>query len=394
MQINSKYRLPNFPLKLRVIRAFDFEIEPILLLEKDLIGNNFLSYLIFSDFEKEQRAYIQISQERLNEVLTNEISLNSAFEKPENEFIYIAEFSHNTGQILDSFLVPVFLISEAQIIPKNYVVNYEKPKNEVVLKENDLLDFSERKQKIVFDFYLQSQNLINNIKPYALYKVFTPIIEIIKNMLEFDNRNADKYLAFSNLRQASFGITIELNYSHDLFFQKETTVIENLILLLNAQSKEDFETVLYKTKNDNYLKHYITIIKAIIDNDADLHTAYANPVTKDIKTNTLNKERAEIAKKIIDETLDVIEDVEEIKGTFLEIDIDRKEPSFKIYSFEDEFTVKGKFELSILEKVKNDFVNIGKETYVFQIKTLYFPETTLKSEEIKRYLIDYQKESE
>jgi hypothetical protein len=394
MQINYKYSLPNFPLKLRVIRAFDFEIEPILLLEKDLIGNNFLSYLIFSDFEKEQRAYIQVSQERLNEILTNEISLNSAFEKPENEFIYIAEFSHNTGQTLDSFLVPVSLISEAQVIPKNYVVNYEKPKNEVVLKENDLLDFSERKQKIVFDFYLQSQNLINNIKPYALYKVFTPIIEIIKNMLEFDNRNADKYLAFSNLRQASFGITIELNYSHDLFLQKETTVIENLILLLNAQSKEDFETVLYKTKNDNYLKHYITIIKAIIENNADLHTAYANPITKDIKTNTLNKERAEIAKKIIDETLDVIEDVEEIKGTFLEIDIDRKEPSFKIYSFEDEFTVKGKFELSILEKVKNDFVNIGKETYVFQIKTLYFPETTLKSEEIKRYLIDYQKESE
>ncbi len=394
MHINSKYRLPSFPLKLRVISAFDFEIEPILLLEKDLIGNNFLSYLTFSDFEKEQRAYIQISQERLNEVLTNEISLNSAFEKPENEFIYIAEFSHNTGQALDSFLVPVSFITEAEIIPKNYVVNYEKPKSEVVLKENELLDFSERKQKIVFDFYLQSQNLINNIKPYALYKVFTPIIEIIKNMLEFDNRNADKYLAFSNLRQASFGITIELNYSHDLFFQKETTVIENLILLLNAQSKEDFETVLYKTKNDNYLKHYITIIKAIIDNNADLHTAYANPVTKDIKTNTLNKERAEIAKKIIDETLDVIEDVEEIKGTFLEIDIDRKEPSFKIYSFEDEFTVKGKFELSILEKVKNDFVNIGKETYVFQIKTLYFPETTLKSEEIKRYLVDYHKEAE
>ena len=87
MQINSKYRLQNFPLKLRVICAFDFEIEPILLLEKDLIGNNFLSYLIFSDFKKEQRAYIQVSQERLNEILTNEISLNSAFEKPENEFI-------------------------------------------------------------------------------------------------------------------------------------------------------------------------------------------------------------------------------------------------------------------------------------------------------------------
>jgi hypothetical protein len=394
MKINSKYRLPNFPLRLKVIHAFDFEIEPILLLERDIIGNNFLSFLTFSDFEKEQRAYIQVSNERLNEVLSNDISLNSAFENPENEFIYIAEFSHINGEVLDSFLVPISLVSENQVIPKNYTVNYEKPNSTPVLNEYELLDFSERKQKIVFDFYLQSQNLINNIKPYALYKIFTPIVDIIKNMLDFDSRNADKYLAFSNLRQSSLGITIELNYSQDLFFEKETEAIENLLMLLNAQNTDDFKKVLFKTKNDKYLKHYITMIKAIIDNNADLHTAYANPVTKEIKTNTLNKERAEIAKKIIDETLDVIEDVEEIKGTFLEIDIDRKEPSFKIYSFEDEFTVKGKFELSILEKVKNDFVNIGKETYFFQIKTLYYPETTLKPEEIKRFLIDYKKENE
>lgn len=391
MQIKSKYRLQKFPLNLRVIQAFDFEIEPILLLEKDLIGNEYLSYLTFSDFEKEQRAYIQISNDRLKEVLANEIPLHSAFENPENNFIYIAEFSHHSGKVLDAFLVPADQVTEIKIIPENYIVNYEKPNIAVLLNENELLGFSERKQKIIFDFYLQSQNLINNIKPYAMYKVFTPIVEIIKNMLKFDSRNADKYLAFSNLRQASFGITIELNYSHDLFLQKEAVVIENLIMLLNAQTKEEFEAVLFKTDNDNYIKHYITVVKAIIDNNADLHTAYANPITKDIKTSILNKERAEIAKKIIDETLDVIEDIEEIKGTFLEIDIDRNEPSFKIYSFEDEFTVKGQFELSILEKVKNDFVNIGKETYIFQVKTLYYPETTLKSEEIKRFLIDYKK---
>ncbi len=34
MQINSKYRLPNFPLKLRVIRAFDFEIVTNSIIEK------------------------------------------------------------------------------------------------------------------------------------------------------------------------------------------------------------------------------------------------------------------------------------------------------------------------------------------------------------------------
>jgi hypothetical protein len=106
----------------------------------------------------------------------------------------------------------------------------------------------------------------------------------------------------------------------------------------------------------------------------------------------LDKERAQKAKVILDEKFDAIEDVEEIVGTFLEIDIDAKEPSFKIYSNEDSVTIKGKFELSILEKVKNDFVNIGKEKYKFYIKTLYYPETTVKSEEIKRFMINYEKQ--
>lgn len=392
MKVNPKYRLEEFPLKLKVIQAFDFELEPILLLEQDVIGNNFLSYLVYSDYEKEQRVYLQISPERLNELLAKQITLSSAFESPENNHIFLAEFTHKTGTIIDSYLIPASGIINYDIIPHGYQIQYIKPTAEVILNENELLGFSERKQKIVFDFYLQSQNLINSIKPYAFYKVFTPIVEIIKSMCEFDARNADQYLAFSNLRQASFGITIEVNYSHDLFLQKETDVLETLIKLLNSQTKKDFEGVISKTKNDRYLKHYKSIIRAIIDNNANLHTAYANPITRDVFTSIIDKEKAEIAKEIIDETLDVIEDLEEIKGTFLEIDIDRKEPSFKIYSFEDDFTVKGKFELSILEKVKNDFINIGKETYIFTIKTLYFPETTLKSEEIKRFLIDYQKE--
>ena len=108
MEINSKYRLEEFPLNLRVIEAFDFEIEPILLLEQDSIGNNFLSYLTYSDFKKEQRACLQISKERLNEILANEITLKFAFENPENNHIFITEFTHKTGSLITSYLIPKF----------------------------------------------------------------------------------------------------------------------------------------------------------------------------------------------------------------------------------------------------------------------------------------------
>jgi hypothetical protein len=39
MNIDNKHKLQEFPLTLKVIEAFDFREEPILLLERDTIGN-------------------------------------------------------------------------------------------------------------------------------------------------------------------------------------------------------------------------------------------------------------------------------------------------------------------------------------------------------------------
>lgn len=391
MRIDEKYRLQELPLNLTVVDAFDFREEPILLLEKDVIGNSYLSYLVESSEDSEKRIYLQVSNERLSSILENEISIRNAFSNPENKFIYIAEFSLKDGEPISAYLIPEQVFSHVNPIQESYKVEINYVFNKPILNEFEILSYSERKQKLIFDFYLQSQNLVNNIKPFAIYKVLTPIVEIIKSLLSFDNRNADRILAFSNIRQRSLGITIEINYSNDLFLEKESEVMETIIQLLNAQEKSDFESIISKATNERYIKEYTTIIKTIIENNANLHTAYANPISKKIMTSVLDKERATKAKEIIDETLDTIEDIEDIVGTFLEIDIDSKEPSFKIHSNEEDITIKGKFELSILDKVKNDYVNIGKETYNFTIKTIYKPETTLRAEEIKRYMINYGK---
>lgn len=391
MRIDEKYRLQELPLSLTVVDAFDFREEPILLLEKDVIGNSYLSYLVESTEDSEKRIYLQVSNERLSSILENEISIRNAFSNPENRFIYIAEFSLNNGEPISAYLIPGQVFSDINPIDEAYKVEINYVFNKPILNEFEILSYSERKQKLIFDFYLQSQNLVNNIKPFAIYKVLIPIVEIIKSLLSFDNRNADRILAFSNIRQSSLGITIEINYSNDLFLEKESEVMETIIQLLNAQEKSDFESIISKATNERYIKEYTTIIKTIIENNANLHTAYANPISKKIMTSILDKERATKAKEIIDETLDTIEDIEDIVGTFLEIDIDSKEPSFKIHSNEEDITIKGKFELSILDKVKNDYVNIGKERYKFTIKTIYKPETTLRAEEIKRYMINYEK---
>ncbi|WP_410878182.1 DUF6575 domain-containing protein [Myroides sp. DW712] len=390
MKINNKYQIPNYTLNLNVLEAFDFQGEPILLLEQDKIGNFFISYLLDSDSEIETRSYIQVSTDKLTTILENKINIQEAFENPENEIIYIIQFNLAFGNILNTFLIPSDEVIK-DFIPNNYDFKFEYNYNEISINPTQLLNYSERKNKLVFDFYLQSQNLISSIKPYALYKVFTPIIEIIKNLLEFDNRTADRYLSFSNLRHSSLGITIELNYSNDLFLEKETDALNKIIKLFTADSQEEFSNLIFSTKNNKYIKDYSTILKSIIENNAILSTAYAHPNNKEVKSAIIDVEHAKKVKLIINESLDIIEDIEVIEGIFREINIDAKEPSFKIYIDNEDVSLRGKFDPSVLEKLKSDYLNIGKERYKFILKTIYHPETSVKSEEIKRYLIEYEK---
>ncbi|AQW99523.1 hypothetical protein M2T70_11625 [Elizabethkingia anophelis] len=392
MKINPKYHIPQFTLKLNVIEAFDFSDAPILLLEQDGIGNFYLSYLTYSDPENdiETRSYLQISKEKLQYIFENKISVYEAFSQPENGSVYVIDFDLHTGNTLNAFLIPTVNIAEYNLVPDWYDFEFDYSIKEIELNDTYILNYSEKKQNLILDFYLQSENLVSTIKPYAFFKVFKPLVDIIKDLVGFDNRNADQYLEFSNLRQASLGITIEINYSKDLFLEKEDIAINTVIELLNAQTQEDFRKVVSSTANTKYIKEYSSIIKTVIANKAVLNTAYANPITKEVKFAILDEEKARIAKSIIDEEFEIIEDIEVIEGIFREINIEAKEPSFKIYSSYEEISIRGKFEISILEKIKSDYVNIGKESYKFTIKTIYYPETTVKSEAIKRYLIDYE----
>ena len=389
-RLDPKYRISSLPLELEVVDILDSADLPILNIERDVIGNKYLSYLVDASNDQETRAIIQVSEERFTEVLSGEISIHDSFFNPENGVVYLINFDLNTGDHLSSYLIPAFNFNELKLISKSYHFKIGVPIKKVTIDSSEVVNYAIRKNKLILDLYIQSQNLINSIKPYAIYKIVTPITEIIKSFLSIDARTQDKYLAFSNLRQGSLGITIEVNYSQNLFLEKETEQLANLLLLLNAETREDFELIIGKTKSDKYLKYYSILIKSIIDNDASLNTAYGNPITKEFNSVILDKKKAVKAREIFEETFDTIEDVEEIEGHFLEIDIDRKEPSFKLLSPEENITIKGKIDQSLIETIKNDMINLGKERYLFTVKTVYTPETTVRSEEVKRFLIKYQ----
>lgn len=390
MEFSPTYLINSAPATLQVVDLLDFQGYPILNLEKDTIGNNYLTYLLFQDQDIEQRAVLQVSKERLNEILVGNIRVKFAYDYPENNSIFIYEFQCKTGQLNSVYLIPDSEFIKVNPVFEDYLLKKTTELIEPILDNREIFDYSVRKQKLILDVYLQSQNLVNSIKPYAFYKVFTPLYEMLKDFLQLDQRNADKSIAFSNIREHSLGISIEVNASQDLFLEKESKDLNTIMSLLAAGSKEELIKVLETTNKEAYLKEYIKIIKAVIDNDASFYTAYANPITKEVVTTLINKEKALIIKKVIDEEFATIEDVENIRGKFLEIDISGASPSFKIIS-DDEEIFKGKIDLSILETLRKDYINLGAHEYILSIKTIYYPATTVKSEETKRFLIGYSR---
>ncbi len=386
--IDVKYRLEHLYPSLKVLEVLDYADFPLLTLEIDEIGNKYLSYLIRIVDKEEIRAILQISQDRVNCIKSGEMSIIAAFDNAENRSVYVAAFNLDTGSNTSAYLLPSAYFNSLKYIDEEYTYFMEPP-HAPTFRPAELIGLAVRKQKLVLDLYLQSSNLISSVKPYAIFNIVVPIVNILKDFLKIDARNQDQHFAFSHFREASLGVTIEINFSPSFFEPNEMEQLSTLMYLLKSETKEDLQQIISRTKSDRHWKPYNSIIKAIIVNRATLNTAYANPLTNEIQFAAIDAPKAKRIAAVLAEEFNNIVDVEQVVGYFLEIDIDVKEPSFKIGIPEDNHTIRGKIDASIVEKIKNTEINIGKRKYLFSVRTVFTPETTTKSELTRHYLVDF-----
>lgn len=390
--IENKYRLPNNLLELEVIEILDFKDYPILSLEIDKLGQKYISYFIKKNNDEEIRATICVSDNRLKEFLSGELELDILFKNSESGNAFVFYYSLQSGELKSSFIIPIQDLFERYVIETGYKLNYSTP---VHIKDNiDLVSRilqAKQKNKILVDVYINSQDLLNNIKLWAIRKVLEPSIEIIKSIINIDPRLIEQKIALSNLKEGSLGFTIELYYEWNLF--DETTELDNaekIIELFTTDNKEGFIRVLESTKNEKFIREYSKIINTIIDKNATFSSSLINPKKESIAEAYINKEKATIIKKVLGETFPDITDVEEISGIFLEIDLHTKEPTFTIEASTEEVLFHGKILPTLIPKLISDKINIGKDKYNFTIKTIYSPATPFKEEKLKSYLIDYK----
>ncbi len=109
--------------KNKTIESLDFEDIPVLVVEKDLFGGLYLSYLdSYINEYIEQRILIKITKARLQQVKKGSISIRTAFNSPESDDVYLVRFREDTGQVDCVFLIPSGVFSEINPISESYEI--------------------------------------------------------------------------------------------------------------------------------------------------------------------------------------------------------------------------------------------------------------------------------
>lgn len=392
-EIDNKYILPTELLALKIIEVLDFQDYPILNLVSDQFGQKFLSTILKYDNEYEYRGILQVSETNLKSFLNGLLYLDKIYKNIENKIIYIGCYRKRTGKLEKLFGLPSDIFNEKYKIEEDYLLLLNDSSGlENNIELNNKLGYAKDRKKIIFDIYLSSKELKNDIKLWALDRVLNPTIEIVKSILEMDTQLSYKKLAVSDIRLKSLGASIEIDYDWELFDDiKQIGQIEQIFNLFNARTKDELTKVLITNKNERFIKEYSRILNTIVNKDAKLATRLINPQNDNVKKSTLDKTEAIVVKKIIDETFPQITDVEDIIGLFLEIDYTKKEPTFSIQTMDEQKDIiHGKIHPDIVEYLKKDKINFCKDEYNFTIKTIYTPATSFKEEFSKNFLIKYE----
>ncbi|MEK7256683.1 MAG: hypothetical protein AAB316_18155, partial [Bacteroidota bacterium] len=125
MEISEKYKL-NFNLSdHQVLDVLDFTHFPILTVEANPTGFNYVSYLVeFTRQEGlEQRISIPVSTGKLEALKSGKISVKELFDNSELGQVYCLFYDENSGETISTYLIPLDDFRKINPIPKDYQIS-------------------------------------------------------------------------------------------------------------------------------------------------------------------------------------------------------------------------------------------------------------------------------
>jgi hypothetical protein len=387
----SNYKIPFNPLgQLSCQELLDFRDYPILTLEEDNTGRQYLSYLVeYLPHGREQRILASISAGRLLDVQMGTISVRSIYDSPSSGPVYAFEVDEKTGIILDCYVVPLLDFRSMNPIPVDFRVYC--PPSQALLSDASARALANAKDRhrVLIDIYAHGKVLAAGIKPWTIRRVFEPVVDIVQRAFDLPESKFNDIATFSCLQVGSLSATIELDYGN-LFTELDYDRFALIIELINARSRDDFLHLVGRFRNEGFLKEYLSLVNAVKKYDLSFNATLANPVTAQVIEAHLDQSSASEVRKIINTTFDAIVDIEDVEGVFLDLDFSIRIPSFVIQDITEESRIRGRIDAAISKKLRDDQVNLTRTSYVFTIRTIYQPETSLRPERTEKWLIDYR----
>lgn len=385
-------QLPNnFLGKLHYHLLLDFVDYPFLVVQIDNFGQYYLNYYLGGSKSLTTHVLFKISKEKLSILLAQEISVHDLFAMPESDFSYILEYNES-GSVEYFGMLNSALISINNPISSDYEFDFEEDQ---LIADTDIKIKSIQRSKILIDVYLQSKELRASLKYWALKSFLIPFSELIRFSLldqsnEYTPHTIDQKVNFgmNNLQIGSLSATLEVNYNPNLF--GESTNQEDIIKLFNvikATEQDDILLSLEGFQNKKIIAEYLKVLNVIIKHDASLNTKMATPDNYFIES-SLDKTTAQKIKRIINDKIPNVEDVENVQGYLFELNFDKNNPSFSVHSSTEEYKYKGRIDANLVQSIgEKEFTFIDKE-YLFIIHTLYTPESSKSPEKTIRTLLD------
>lgn len=399
--IDFKQHTTNLPpslLKgLRPYLLLEFYDYPYLTVDTNNTGTLYLNYYLSGKDEVFNHLLIEISHERLKMLLAGDYTLKQVFDSPELDLIYHAQYNR-AGEVTELGILELSIFNELNPIPVDYEIDYEyEAESETV----DLQLKSVQRGRILVDVYLQANSLKSSLKYWAIKSFLIPFSELVRTSLlnqssQYTSHNLDKSvnLGINRFAISSLASTIELNYNSDLFGKsEELDNITNLFLVLNAKDEETLIKSFDNFPQKKIISEYIKVLNVIIKNDATLNTKIAAPNNYFSET-FISKKEAQALKKIINEKIPIVEDIEEVEGYLLELSFDKTSPTFSMSASNEDLKYKGRIDEALIKRINQiEFTFLTKE-YLFIINMVYVQATSKSPEKITRTLIDITEISE
>lgn len=392
MSGNRAQQTPVYTFNLHFLEVLDASEPARLRLYRDEVGTRFLSYLIGTEANRIAKHYlIALSRKRLYALRQGDLTPAEVFAEAENGVVFLITTEIDQPRVLmaESLRLSDFQLTHA--LDTTLRLAKYVPQQAIQHLNRQALRYARERDRLIMDIRIRSRSLAFESRPWFWDKIISPMLAILRDVLDVNSEEVNKMIAFSNFRDNFSAFSFEIRYTNTLFeVAPEFEQAARLPDLLNISNRQQLKTYLSVLRNRQLVREYLSILNVLVREEAQLQVSLANPVSREVRYAQMESKKAHKIQQLFDTDFPEIEQEERIEGVFLEINLNRRPAVFKVFDTESNRTLRGFVSVDLAKKLARDRIVFGKQRYHLHIQTRYKPETLLHREQWRRYLKYYK----